>query len=136
MAPYELYNFFPVYVKNVIRMLTGVALNLYIALGSMETLTLLIPTINENGIIFLFCYCYCLITKPRPCLCNPMDCSTLGPPVFHYLPEFGASQVAQERIFLLNARDKRYRLYSWVGKIPWRRAWQFTPVFLPRESYG
>ena len=22
----------------------------------------------------------------------------------------------------------------WVGKIPWRRAWQPTPVFLPRES--
>ena len=23
---------------------------------------------------------------------------------------------------------------SWVGKIPWRRAWQPTPVFLPGES--
>ena len=22
----------------------------------------------------------------------------------------------------------------WVGKIPWRRAWQLTPVFLLRES--
>ena len=22
----------------------------------------------------------------------------------------------------------------WVGKIPWRRKWQPTPVFLPRES--
>ena len=22
----------------------------------------------------------------------------------------------------------------WVGKIPWRRAWQPTPVFLPGES--
>ena len=22
---------------------------------------------------------------------------------------------------------------SWVGKIPWRRAWQPTPVFFPRE---
>ena len=29
---------------------------------------------------------------------------------------------------------KRYRLNSWVGKTPWRRAWQPTPVFLPRES--
>ena len=25
---------------------------------------------------------------------------------------------------------------SWVGKIPWRRAWQPTPVFLPGESLG
>ena len=25
-------------------------------------------------------------------------------------------------------------LVSWVGKIPWRRAWQPTPEFLPGES--
>ena len=25
---------------------------------------------------------------------------------------------------------------SGVGKIPWRRTWQPTPVFLPRESHG
>ena len=24
----------------------------------------------------------------------------------------------------------------WVGKIPWRRKWWPTPVFLPRKSYG
>ena len=24
----------------------------------------------------------------------------------------------------------------WMGKIPWRRAWQPTPVFLPGESHG
>ena len=24
----------------------------------------------------------------------------------------------------------------WVRKIPWRRAWQFIPVFLPGESRG
>ena len=24
----------------------------------------------------------------------------------------------------------------WVGKIPWRRDWQPTPVFLPEESHG
>ena len=31
---------------------------------------------------------------------------------------------------------KRCRFSSWVRKIPWRRAWQCTPVFLPRESHG
>ena len=30
----------------------------------------------------------------------------------------------------------RLRFDPWVGKIPWRRKWQPTPVFLPRESYG
>ena len=24
----------------------------------------------------------------------------------------------------------------WVGKIPWRRAWQPTPIFLPGKSHG
>ena len=31
---------------------------------------------------------------------------------------------------------KRCGFDSWGGKIPWRRAWQSTPVFLPGESYG
>ena len=26
--------------------------------------------------------------------------------------------------------------HPWVGKIPWRRAWQPTPAFLPGESHG
>ena len=34
-----------------------------------------------------------------------------------------------------NAGDiKRREFNPWVGKIPWRRAWQPTPVFLPGES--
>ena len=31
-------------------------------------------------------------------------------------------------------RLRRFRFDLWVGKIPWRRAWQPTPVFLPGES--
>ena len=31
-------------------------------------------------------------------------------------------------------RPKRLRFNPWVGKIPWRRAWQPTPVFSPGES--
>jgi len=33
-------------------------------------------------------------------------------------------------------RHKRWGLDPWVGKIPRRRAWQPTPVFLPGESNG
>ena len=29
---------------------------------------------------------------------------------------------------------RRHRFNPWVGKIPWRRKWQPTPVFLPRKS--
>ena len=30
----------------------------------------------------------------------------------------------------------RLRFDSWVGKIPWRRKWQPTPVLLPGKSHG
>ena len=33
-------------------------------------------------------------------------------------------------------RCKRHGFDPWVGKIPWRRAWQPTAVFLPGESHG
>ena len=33
-------------------------------------------------------------------------------------------------------RCKRWGFDPWVGKIPWRRAWQLTPLFLPGESHG
>ena len=33
-------------------------------------------------------------------------------------------------------KHKRLRFDPWIGKIPWRKAWQPTPVFLPGESHG
>ena len=34
------------------------------------------------------------------------------------------------------SRPKRHGFNPWVRKIPWRRAWHPTPVFLPGESHG
>ena len=33
-------------------------------------------------------------------------------------------------------KHKRYEFHPWVGKIPWRLAWQTTPVFFLGESHG
>ena len=30
----------------------------------------------------------------------------------------------------------RTRFDPWIGKIPWKRKWQPTPVFLPGKSHG
>ena len=49
----------------------------------------------------------CLLVEPEPSLGNP-------------------SVVCYED-------DKLYHMY---GKLPWRRKWQPTPVFLPEESHG
>ena len=35
-----------------------------------------------------------------------------------------------------NAGNMSCGFNPWVEKIPWRRAWQHTPVFLPGESHG
>jgi len=33
-------------------------------------------------------------------------------------------------------RQRRHRFNPWLWKIPWKRVWQPTPVFLPGESHG
>ena len=49
----------------------------------------------------------------------------------------GASQVASgKEPAWQRGRCKRHEFSPWVGKIPWRRKWQPTPVFLPGESHG
>ena len=51
------------------------------------------------------------------------------------------SWVSQEALVVKNlpantGECKRHGIDPWVRKIPWRRTWQPTPVFLPRESHG
>ena len=38
--------------------------------------------------------------------------------------------------FLLYNEVNQLYVDPWVGRIPWRRKWQLTPVFLPGESHG
>ena len=44
--------------------------------------------------------------------------------------------VAKENLAHQCSRCKTHGFDLWVRKIPWRRAWQPTPVFLPGESHG
>ena len=55
-----------------------------------------------------------------------------------YTRKWGASQVV---LVVKNSpanadRRKRHGFDPWMGKIPWRRAWQPTVVFLPGEFHG
>ena len=45
-----------------------------------------------------------------------------------------ASLVAQWQRIRLQCRRRRFD--PWIRRIPWRRKWQATPVFLPREFRG
>ena len=42
----------------------------------------------------------------------------------------------RERICPQCSQHRRLGFDLWVRKIPWRRAWEATPVILPGESYG
>jgi len=46
----------------------------------------------------------------------------------------GASPVTPWYRIRLQCRSQGF--HPWVRKIPWRRAWQPTPVFLPGKSHG
>ena len=46
---------------------------------------------------------------------------------------FSSRWLRWERICL---QCRRLGFDPWVGKIPWRRKWQPTPVFLPGEFHG
>ena len=52
------------------------------------------------------------------------------------LIKYGAPQVGSPRGACQCRRCKRLGFDPWAGKIPWRRKWQPTPVFLPWKSHG
>ena len=47
----------------------------------------------KKPILFFFFICCCSFAQSCPTLCDPMDCSTPGFPVLHYLSEFAQTHV-------------------------------------------
>ena len=54
--------------------------------------------------------------------------------IYHY-SGFPGGAIGKESAYRCR-RHKRVGLIFGSGKIPWRRKWQPTPVFLPGESHG
>ena len=53
----------------------------------------LISGMSGGGTLYFLSCCYCSVAKFCQTLCDPMDCSTRGSPVLHYLPEFAPIHV-------------------------------------------
>ena len=72
------------------------------------------------------------------CVCGFKTCMCIYIYTHTYICMYlRASQVALVvRNPLANAGEIRNGFDPWVGTIRWRRAWQPTPVFLPKESHG
>ena len=54
------------------------------------------------------------------------------PPVMELSKEYSSSDGKE----FYHLQCRRPWFDSWIGKIPWRREWQPTPVFLPGEFHG
>ena len=72
-----------------------------------------------------------------PCL-SPGDCPNPG--IEPRSPALQADSLPSEpvgkaRICLQSRRHRKHQFNPWVRTIPWRRAWQPTLVFLPREFH-
>ena len=65
--------------------------------------------------------------------------ATKRPPLFEQTPLIrikGPAGGSNKEPACWCRRPKKYRFNPWVRKIPWRREWQPTPVFLPRQPHG
>ena len=71
--------------------------------------------------------CGCQSFQSCPTLCNPMECNPPGSLVYGIFQQIDKDT---------GIHRKRYKFHSWVGKIPWRRKWQPTLVFLPGKAHG
>ena len=45
----------------------------------------------------------------------------------------GRTSLVAQIVYMQSGRPG---FHPWIGKIPWRRRWQLTPVFLPGKSHG
>ena len=71
----------------------------------------------------LFCFCYTTVNQPYVCVCPFTFEGVLSAPL--------VIQIVKN----LPAMQGTW-VQSWVGKIPWRKEWLPTPVFLPGEFHG
>ena len=61
-------------------------------------------------------------------------CMYVGNPISYYAIWASPMALQVKNLQCRSCRSQGFDL--WVSKIPWRRKWQPTPVFLPGESHG
>ena len=96
------------------------------------------------------CYwCYCSVTKSCPTLCYPMNCSTSGFTVLHYLPEFAQTHSIESvmpsnhlilcrPLLLLPSILPSIRVFSseLTLCIRWAKYWSFSFSISPSSEYS
>ena len=95
--------------------------------------------VAANGIISFFLW----LTSIPLFICTTFSLSIICSWIFRLFPCLGSCKqccyeprVGFSSVCLQCRRCRRYRFHPWVGKIPWRRAQQPTPLFLLGKSHG
>ena len=60
-------------------------------------------------------------------------------PDSHHLSELDLYNVLMVALMVKNLpamQEPQVRSLGWIGKIPWRKEWQPTPIVLPGEFHG
>jgi len=98
--------------------------------------------VNLQGANFQRCQCVCVSSQasqfmrllPVGTCTHPLEaamllCTLLCSSVQSGLPWWPSGKES-------TCQCRRQGFDPWSGKIPWRRKWQLTPVFLPGKSHG
>ena len=95
----------------------------------MELCSILCGSLDGTGVSGRMYTCLCVV---EPLRCSPKIIISLidYTPIQHARWHSGKEPACQCR------RHKRRGFDPWVRRIPWRRKWQPTPVFLPGECHG
>ena len=103
---------------------------------------------NATKTIVILDICCCSVTKLCLTLCHPMDCSTPGSSVLHYLPEFAQTHVHRwmmpsnhlilSLLLLLPSIFPRVRVFSneLALRIRWPKYWSFSFSVSPSNEYS
>ena len=103
---------------------------------------------EECGKVWCVCVFIVVVSQSSP-LCDPMDCSTPGFPVLHYLPEFGQTHVIESvmpanhlvlccPLLLLSSIFPSIRVFSNESTllIKWLKYWNFSLSISPSNEYS
>ena len=93
--------------------------------------------------------CCCSVTKSGPTLCDPMECSTPGCPVFHYLLEFAQTHILwvgdatkpshlllPSSPFAFNPSQHKGLCSELALCIRWPKYWSFSFSISPSNEYS
>jgi len=102
----------------------------------LTTISLLLDIAEQFGASFIFHHMFSPDRSRRTCR-TPPDIWILDIEVDRYVTlNIWCQGTRGKEPACQCMRHKRLGFDPWVWKIPQRRAWQFTPVFLPEEFHG